>query len=339
MRNSTGWSRAIGMLAGAFLLGSVASAQAAPLPDLLCVGESAVVQAPPGWIFTYTPAKYALGWPAMADECAAAEAARAGLDVPGLRWEILPNVAAFDAMPDTTTPEAKQTAAYNPAAYMTLATSEPSRLVLRADSAMGGVVSLWLYHPETGQYAPYTLSAGVRHCGTTSVVPAVNAAVLCEGAARVIFDAPPQASTNPDAIYAFVGETSGLVAIGALGSGRAYLQSRWRDGRLHGQLLQVVPPGVAGCPEPPAQVRLTPNPEDPDLMNLTLCRSDWWMMPVHSPIASVTTSGPWVWVERAADTMGFALMGQMEGEATVVVEFDDPDAVPLVVHVVVQTCL
>ena len=40
-----------------------------------CVGDSFVVEAPPGWVMTYTPPQYAGGWPNMFAEGMAARAA------------------------------------------------------------------------------------------------------------------------------------------------------------------------------------------------------------------------------------------------------------------------
>jgi hypothetical protein len=304
----------------------------------LCLGDAAAIQAPAGYVYTYTEPKFGMGYPSMADEKAMASHASAthvGWDHNPVWYEIFPNSDVFDQAP-TDPYYAKSAPSNNPVAYMEHNDSEASRAVIHGRAEGKKLVLLWAFNEAKGETIKHYIKVYTRQCGSTTRLPVTNVANFCEGGAT---HAPQGTSliSSENNIFVFRGEESGMNILGAVAPGRSIMTNVGRRSEGTKFIATVREQGSDACP-PAHDAELHPIDDSSNSFQLEICRGELWMSPSRAKVSNVSTSGPFVYAERSAGNDGFALLAQIEGTTDVFVEFDNQDMEPTMIRVIVNSC-
>lgn len=302
-----------------------------------CVGDSFVIEAPQGWVLTYTSPKYAGGWPNMFAEGAAALSAIDGAGQGAVQWEILPNSDLLLAPSTGDMQKDKVSPKYNPVAYMGRLAREGNRITVAVRDANPGLVRFWMSNPYTGESQREELLVDPAQCGASTRLPSTGAHQLCQGSLHINpFDSGVQ-STNPASVYVFSGAVSGAEAYAGIKPGRALLRDI-RDPSAPA-FTTVSGPGENRCPE--NNIALSPI-GDPgrEAFALTVCVGEWFVSPVNaaSAVAGAYSTGKSAFAEPDFYGTGYGVYGYEPGQSAVFITFDHPDARPTVLRVNVVNC-
>ncbi len=314
----------LGMLvAAATLLGAPAAASAIDL----CVGDHAVIRGPSGSVWTYTPAIYGMGWPAMQLECSVQEALAAGGNQVAA-WALQPNANVLLAADPTD----KQSAANNAPLYLDILLARTPRLVVTGRSAGTTEVTVW-QRDANGQVDAVKIPVHVHSCGASSRHPSPSAERLCEGS---VVEAPGAIhQVRGDAIEWFPALDLRLVAGMHTGKARMLLGN---PGGVSVWTTTVYPAGIAACAprsilDPMA---VTGHPHD---FELVLCAGETWVNGLTATPAAVAVPNGGVEATLAATRHALALhAGHMPAETDVYVLYAQPELPAIHYHVNVVSC-
>jgi hypothetical protein len=305
----------------------------------LCLGESFIEPARPGHVFTYTEPKFADTWPSMVAEHKAAAAAAdvwaASGDPMPVGWALSPNNELLQA-PTPLSVNPKLTTKANPMLYLDGLAKGHSTAIFTGHNLGAHKVKVWQRNVETGAVSSAAFVVVVNQCGTSTLLPSTGDYTLCEGAASISVAGGALSSNDPSVIYSFVGLETGTVAYAGVRAGWATLQQGNKRKANDAVRAQVVGEGVKGCPKTTA-ANLEVG-EGINTFGLKICKNHSWIAPAGLPIASLTTSNGNLWTEPSHAADGMLLYAMNVGKTTVVVEFEDERAQPMVLDVTIESC-
>ena len=327
--------------AATLLSPGIASAASSITRIDLCLGDTHVVEARDGHAFTYTEPKYAAAWPSMAKEAQASQGAldewAASGDPMPVGWWLSPNRELLEGAGAVTT-DSKDQAWANPALYVSELSSSRSQLVLHGHAVGAHKLQVWQRDNATGSVKKLSYAIFVAQCGTSTLLPSSGDDILCEGAALVPDAADaPRTSLNPRVLYTFNGADSGALVYAGVRSGWATVADlEARNVEDSSQRVEVIREGVQGCPVA-AAANLSPV-SGPNTFALNMCKNHSWVMPTKQRVAGITVSNGNLWHETGVGDDGVLLYAMSQGKTTVVVDFKDDKAEPMILDVTVSPC-
>jgi hypothetical protein len=319
------------LLAFSFITGSALAAETEFTGMKMCLGEAQKLEAPDGYVYTYTQPKYGNGYPSMALENGALSkwSSQTSDAVGTAMWaEIQPNANAIAISNDGYS--------HDPIAYMNRVTwMGDSRAVIHARSEGTQVFTFWAFNPATGDQYKEVIKAVVSHCSASSLEPAHSDTFLCEGSV-IPTSKNGVVVKGHDSVLAFKGAKSGRKYMAGLSSGRALLRTYSKHAAPENVGMAVVSQGKGDCSG--AGVTDLEPVDGKNNYQTEICVGETLILPAANRIATVDSAQNTVGVERSVRGDGMLIKGIRLGAAKVVTKFQDADANNMLIFVDVVEC-